>query len=105
MQEQEAVLLRVYVSEGDTFEHKLVYEYLVEQANRAGLAGATVLRGILGYGRDHHMHSTKVLRLSDDLPLVVEIVGAPEKIAGFLPTVEACVKDGLITKEKVKIVR
>lgn len=103
MNEQEALLIRVYVSENDKKEGKLVYEHIVEEANKAGISGVTVLRGILGYGAKHHIHSAKLLRLSDNLPLVVEIIDMAEKIEAFFPVLQRCMKDGLITKEKVQI--
>ncbi|HSV43199.1 MAG TPA: DUF190 domain-containing protein [Candidatus Bathyarchaeia archaeon] len=105
MQEQEAVLLRVYLAEGERYQNKSSYEYVLERANVAGMAGVTVLRGILGYGKKHHLHSAKVLRLSENLPLVIEIVDSCEKIQGFLPVLQECLPGALITQEKVQILK
>lgn len=105
MSDQEAILLRIYVSEKDRKDGNLVYERIVDEANDFGISGATVLRGILGYGAERHIHSAKVLRLSDNLPLVIEIIDEAQKIEGFLPRLKQCVNDGVITKEKVQILK
>lgn len=100
----ESELLRVYIGESDKLGAKPLYEAIVEEARRRGLAGATVIRGTLGFGIHSRIHTAKVLRLSEDLPMVVEIVDKPERIAGFLPTLDAMVKEGMITIERVRVV-
>lgn len=101
---QEAEVLKVYVGESDKIGHKPLYEAIVEEARKRGLAGATVFRGTLGFGASSRIHSAKVLRLSEDLPMVVEIVDKPERIEAFLPELENMVKEGLITIEKVRVI-
>ncbi len=100
----EAQLLRIFVGESDKVHGRPLYEVIVEEARRRGLAGATVLRGMLGFGANSHIHTAKVLRLSEDLPMVVEIVDTPEKIEGFLPDLDALVTEGLVTLEKVQVI-
>ena len=100
---QEALLLRIFIGESDRSEHKPLYEAIVLAARAAHLAGATVLRGPLGFGKSSHLHTSKILRLSTDLPLVIEIVDSEEKINSFLPTLEKMIGGGLVTLEKVKI--
>jgi len=100
---EEGYLLRVFVGESDRYEGKSLYEWLVLEAREAGLAGATVLRGIEGYGAHSRLHTAKILRLSEDLPIVVEIVDTLEKIEAFLPVVDRAVREGLATLERVKI--
>jgi len=100
---QEAELLRIFIGESDRHDGKPLYEAIVEIARREGLAGATVLRGTLGFGANSRIHTAKVLRLSEDLPMVIEIVDAPEKIAAFLALLDGIVKEGLITLEKVRV--
>ena len=96
-------LLRIFVGEGDRYEGKPLYQWLVEAARDHGLAGATVLRGLEGYGAHSRVHTAKVLRLSTDLPIVVEIVDVEDKIEAFMPTVDKAVPEGLATLEKVQI--
>lgn len=100
----EAELLRIFVGEGDKHGGRPLYEAIVEEARRRGMAGATVLRGTLGFGASSRLHSAKILRLSEDLPMVVEIVDKPERIAAFLPDLETMVRDGLVTLEKVRVI-
>ena len=100
---QDALLLRIFIDESDRSEHKPLYEAIVLAARAAHLAGATVLRGPLGFGKSSHLHTSKILRLSTDLPLVIEIVDSEEKINSFLPTLEKMIGGGLVTLEKVKI--
>jgi hypothetical protein len=101
---QESELLRVYIGEQDRLDGRPLYERIVEEARGRGLAGATVLRGIAGFGATHRLHTAKILRLSEDLPLVVEIVDAPEKIADFLPWLGGALHGGgLVTREKVQV--
>ncbi len=102
--EDEAVLLRIFIGESDKYKGKPLYRYLVEFFKEEGLAGATVLRGILGFGKTSIIHTTSVLRLSSDLPIVVEVVDKKEKIERIKPKLVEIVKEGLITEEKVKII-
>ena len=99
----EALLLRVYIGESDKWEHKPLYEAVVLAARAAKLAGATVLRGPMGYGKSSRVHTTKILQLSMDLPLVIEIVDREEKINAFLPTLETMIGGGLVTLEEVRV--
>ncbi len=96
-------LLRIFIGELDTHEGQPLYQWLVEEARRNGLAGATVLRGMGGYGAHSRLHSAKVLRLAVDLPIVVEIVDTEEKIEAFLPIIDAAIPEGLATVERVQI--
>lgn len=100
----EAKLLRVFIGEDDKYDGRLLYELIVEKARKEGLAGATVYRGILGFGANSRVHTTKVLRLSEDLPVVVEIVDAPEKIEAFLPWLDEVIQEGLVTLEKATVI-
>src|ERR1700686_3394530 len=99
----EAVLLRIFIGESDRWEHKPLYEAIVLKARELHLAGATVLRGPMGFGASSRLHTTKILRLSEDLPLVIEIVDSEEKINSFLPTLDEMMTSGLITLEKVQV--
>jgi len=107
--EGEAKLLRIFVGESDLINHAPVYEKIVMAARKAGLAGATVTRGISGFGASSRIHTTKLLRLSEDLPLVVEIVDSEEKIEQFIPVLNGIFEEansgGLITMEKVNIIK
>ena len=100
----EAVLLRIFIGESDRWEHKPLYEAIVLKARELHLAGATVLRGPMGFGKSSRLHTAKILRLSMDLPLVIEIVDAEEKINAFLPVLDKMVKGGLVTLEKVRVI-
>jgi uncharacterized protein len=100
---EEGCLLRVFIGESDRHNGKPLYEWLVLQAREQGLAGATVLRGIEGFGAHSRLHTAKILRLSEDLPIVVEIVDTREKIDAFLPIVDKAVGEGLVTIEKVAV--
>lgn len=100
----EAELLRVFIGESDRHQGRPLYEVIVEEARRRGLAGATVLRATLGFGASSRIHTAKILRLSEDLPMVVEIVDTPEKIAAFLPDLDGMIKEGLVTLEKVRVI-
>src|ERR1700704_4982239 len=97
----DAELLRIFIGESDKLHGRSLYEAIVEEARRRGLAGATVLRGTLGFGANSRIHTAKILRLSEDLPMVVEVVDAPEKIAAFLPDLDALIGEGLVTLERV----
>jgi PII-like signaling protein len=103
-QTHEATLLRIYVGESDRFENRPLYEAIVLKARGCHLAGATVLRGPLGYGRSSALHTSRILRLSMDLPVVIEIVDDEEKIKAFLPMLSGMVQGGLVTLEKVIVV-
>ena len=102
---ENAVLLRIFVGEDDKVDGKPAYEAIVLKARKAGLAGATVLRGPLGFGHSSHLHTAKILRLSEDLPIIIEIVDAQEKIDAFLPELESIMGSGLVTLEKVTVLR
>ena len=103
--EAEGILLRIYVDEGARHGGRLVYEAVVECCLANGVAGATVLRGIQGYGAHQTIHSARVLRLSADLPVVVEVVDTPEAVDALLPRIEAMVGNGLITVERIRMIR
>jgi len=100
----EAYLLRIFIGENDKADGKPLYEVIVKEARKRGMAGATVLRGFLGFGANSRIHTSKVLRLSEDLPLVVEIVDAEDKIEAFLPYLDESIGEGLITMEKVRVI-
>jgi len=100
---REAMLLRVFIGESDRWEHKPLYEAIVLKARELHLAGATVLRGPMGFGKSSRLHTAKILRLSVDLPLVIEIVDSEEKIQSFLPVLDQMVGGGLVTLEKVTV--
>jgi PII-like signaling protein len=100
----EAELLRIFIGESDTHKGRPLYQVLVEEARRRGLAGATVLRGSIGFGASSRIHTAHILRLSEDLPMVVEIVDTPEKIATFLPDLDKLIDEGLVTLERVRVI-
>jgi uncharacterized protein len=102
---QQAVLLRIFIGENDKVGSSPLYEAIVLKARELHLAGATVLRGPMGFGKSSRLHTTKILRLSEDLPLVIEIVDSEETINGFLPTLDGMMSSGLITLEKVQVLR
>lgn len=102
---EDGQLLRVFIGESDTFNEKPLYEQIVLKARELNLAGATVVRGIMGFGADSHLHTAKILRLSEDLPVVIEIVDTAEKIEQLLPFLDEAVKEGLITIEKVRVIK
>src|SRR2546422_11575647 len=99
----DAVLLRIFIGESDRWEHKPLYEAIVLKAREMHLAGATVLRGPMGFGKSSRLHTAKILRLSMDLPLVIEIVDSEEMIQSFLPVLDEMMGGGLLTMEKVKV--
>jgi PII-like signaling protein len=101
----DAVSLRIFLGENDKHDGKPLYEAIVLAARKSRLAGATVLRGPMGFGHSSHLHTAKILRLSQDLPLLIEIVDSEEKVNGFLPTLDAMMGSGLVTLEKVKVLR
>lgn len=98
-------LLRIFIGENDSCKGHPLFEEIVLQARKLNLAGATVLRGIMGYGADSKIHTSKILRLSDDLPVIIEIVDTPEKIELILPFLDDNVKEGLITIENVRVIK
>lgn len=102
--QSEAYLLRIFIGESDKTEGKPLYEAIVREARRRGMAGATVLRGYLGFGAHSRIHTSKVLRLSEDLPVVVEIVDREERINDFLPELDSMITEGLVTMEKVRVI-
>jgi len=102
---QDGMLLRIFVGESDNYKGKALYEQIVLKARELNLAGATVLRGIMGFGADSRMHTAKLLRLSEDLPVVIEIVDAQENLDKLLPFLDETVEEGLITLEKVRVVK
>ena len=101
---EEGYLLRIFIGESDRRGHKPLYETIVLKAREAGLAGATVLRGVMGFGKHSMVHTAKILRLSEDLPMIVEVVDSLEKIEAFLPLLDELITDGLVTLEKVRVI-
>ncbi len=101
---QDGYLLRIFIGESDRCEGKPLYEAIVHKARAFPLAGATVLRGPMGFGAKSHLHTAKVLRLSEDLPIVIEIVDNKQKIDAFLPVIDQMIGDGLVTLEKVQVI-
>jgi hypothetical protein len=97
-------LLRIFIGEADKWEGKPLYEEIVLLAKKSGMAGATAIKGFMGFGCKSHMHTTKLLRLSEDLPIVIEIVDSEEKINQFIPQLDTMVKEGLITLEKANVI-
>src|SRR5215212_5554938 len=102
---KDAVLLRIFCGEGDRCGHQPLYEAIVLKAREMRLGGATVLRGPMGFGRSSHLHTAKILRLSEDLPLVIEIVDSEETINAFLPVLDEMMSSGLVTLEKVQVLQ
>src|SRR5919205_339621 len=100
----DAVLLRIFIGESDRWEHKPLYEAIVLKAREMQLAGATVLRGPMGFGKSSRLHTAKILRLSMDLPIVIEIVDSEEKIQAFLPVLEEMMSGGMVTLERVQVI-
>ncbi|MEO6874426.1 MAG: DUF190 domain-containing protein [Opitutaceae bacterium] len=100
----ESVLLRIYIGESDRSGHQPLYEALVLKARELKLAGATVLRSPMGFGACSHVHTAKILQLSADLPMIIEIVDAEEKINAFLPVLDRMIGGGLVTMEKVRVI-
>jgi hypothetical protein len=100
----DSFLLRVFLGESDRHDGDPLYESIVLKAREAGLAGATVLRGAMGFGASSRLHTSKILRLSADLPLIIEIVDTEEKINAFLPTLDSLMGGGLVTLEKVRVI-
>ena len=99
----EGKLLRIFIGEADRWQGSPLYEAVVLEARKRGLAGATVVKGFMGFGAHSRIHTAKLLELSQDLPIIIEIVDAPEKIEAFMPDLEAMVGDGLITLERAEV--
>jgi PII-like signaling protein len=102
---RDAVLLRIFIGEDDKHGHVPLYEAIVLKARELHLAGATVLRGPMGYGHSSRLHTAKIVRLSEDLPFVIEIVDSEEKINAFLPVLDSMMGNGLVTLEKVQVLQ
>ena len=100
----DAMLLRIFIGESDRWNHQPLYEAIVLKARELHLAGATVLRGPMGFGKSSRLHTAKILRLSMDLPLVIEIVDSEENIQAFLPLLDQMMKGGLVTLERVRVI-
>ena len=100
----EGKLLRIFIGEQDKWHGQPLYEAIVHLAKKEGIAGATAVKGFMGFGRKSHMHTAKLLRLSEDLPIVIEMVDSDEKISRFLPHLDEMVKEGLVTLEKVNVI-
>lgn len=98
-----ARLLRIFIGESDTYQGRPLFQAIVETLRRHGLAGATVLRGIEGFGKSSRLHTAHILRLSEDLPIVIECVDTDEKVEAVLPALDAMIGDGLITMERVEV--
>jgi uncharacterized protein len=102
---RDAVLLRIFFGEDDRYQHRPLHEAIVLKARELQLGGATVLRGHMGFGHSSHIHTSKILRLSEDLPVIVEIVDSKEKIDAFLPVLDQMMTSGLVTIEKVQVLQ
>ena len=98
-------LLRIFIGESDMWHHRPLYEALVLKAREMGLAGATVLRGPMGFGAKSHLHTSKILRLSMDLPIIIEIVDSEENVNKMIPLLDEMVQDGLVTLEDVRVLK
>jgi len=100
----DAQLMRIFIGESDQWHGRPLYEAIILKARETGIAGATMLRGLMGYGAASRIHTAKILRLSEDLPVIVEIVDGAEKLSAFLPLIEEMVHEGLVTLENVKVI-
>ncbi|HXG65087.1 MAG TPA: DUF190 domain-containing protein [Blastocatellia bacterium] len=98
-------LLRIFIGESDHWEGKPLYEAIILKAREMGIAGATMLRGMMGFGANSRIHTAKILRLSEDLPIIVEIVDNAEKIERLLPVIDEMAQEGLVTLEKVRVIQ
>ncbi len=105
MKQEELVLMRIFIGESDRFEKKPLFEALVELFKAEGLAGATVIKGAMGFGGHSEVHSDRLLRLSSDLPVVVEVIDTQEKIEAVLPRIEGMSQGGMVTMEKARVIR
>jgi PII-like signaling protein len=102
---EDGCLLRIFIGESDRWHGQPAHEAIVREAKETGLAGATVLRGVIGFGAHSRLHTYKILRLSEDLPIVIEIVDAQDKIDAFLPRIDEIVQEGMITMEPVRVIK
>jgi uncharacterized protein len=102
--EGEGKLLRIFIGESDKHGRKPLYQAIVETLREEGMAGATVLRGIEGFGANSHLHTARILRLSEDLPIVIEVADTPERIEAIMPKLDEMVSDGMVTLERVEVV-
>ena len=102
---EDGMLLRIFIGESDTWKGQSLFEAIVLKARELNLAGATVIRGTMGFGAESRIHTTKVLRLSEDMPVIIELVDREEKINKLLPFLDETVKEGLITLEKVRVIK
>jgi len=102
---EDGQLLRIFIGESDKWEGKPLYEAIILKAREMNIAGATMLRGMMGYGAASRIHTAKILRLSEDLPIIVEIVDGAEKIAALLPIIEEMVTEGLVTLENIRVIQ
>lgn len=102
---EDGQLLRIFIGESDRWQGKPLYEAIVLKAREMGIAGATMLRGLMGFGAASRIHTAKILRLSEDLPIVVEIVDSADKIEALLPVIDEMVQEGLVTLEKVRVIQ
>ena len=102
--EGEGKLLRIFIGESDKHGRKPLYQAIVEMLREEGMAGATVLRGVEGFGANSHLHTARILRLSEDLPIVIEVADTAEKIEGIMPKLDEMVTDGMVTLERVEVV-
>ncbi len=100
----DSILLRILIGESDRWHHQPLYEAIVLKAREMHMAGATVLRGPMGFGKSSRVHTAKILRLSNDLPIIIEIVDSEEKVNGFLPVLDGMIRGGLVTMEKTKVI-
>jgi PII-like signaling protein len=101
---EDGYLLRIFIGESDRHGQHPLYEAIVLKARETGLAGATVVRGVMGFGKNSVIHTAKILRLSEDLPMLIEIADSLEKIEQFLPLLDGMIKDGLVTLERVRVI-
>ena len=100
---RDGILLRIFIGESDKYDGRPLYEWIIQRARQAGMAGATVLRGMEGFGAHSRMHTAKILRLSQDLPIVIELVDTPEQIEAFLSVIDPAIEEGLVTTERVQV--
>lgn len=101
----EGILARIFVGDSDMWQGRPLYEVIVEMLRKSGLAGATVYRGVMGFGAHSRLHTAKLVRLSEDLPVVIEVVDSEEKINSVLPQLDSMVEEGLVTLEKVQVIK
>jgi uncharacterized protein len=102
---KEEILLRIFIGESDHYNGRALYEHIVYQARELHIAGVTVIRGIMGYGANSKIHTAKILRLSEDLPIIIELVDDEENIKKLLPYLDESIENGIVTMEKVKIIK